>query len=104
MAHPSVTPEDVALLKTAIGERHVSTGASNLDLHSKDESYHEPHRPDVVVWPQKTDDVAAVVQTARAAPLHAVPRGKRAGLLAFVKVNGLLQSLAVVEGGKRRGN
>ena len=64
MAHPSVTPEDVALLKTAIGERHVSTGASNLDLHSKDESYHEPHRPDVVVWPQKTEDVAAVVKLA----------------------------------------
>ncbi|NOY44500.1 MAG: FAD-binding oxidoreductase [Deltaproteobacteria bacterium] len=64
MAHPRVTPEDVALLKRVIGESHVSTGPSNLDLHSKDESYHEPHRPDVVVWPQKTEDVVAVVRLA----------------------------------------
>jgi D-lactate dehydrogenase (cytochrome) len=64
MAYPRVTPEDVAYLKQAIGESHVSTGESNLDLHSKDESYHEPHRPDVVVWPQKTEDVVAAVKLA----------------------------------------
>ncbi|GAB6063897.1 FAD-binding oxidoreductase [Deferrisoma palaeochoriense] len=64
MSHPRVTPEDVAYLKQAIGEKHVSTGASNLDLHSKDESYHEPHRPDVVVWPQQTEDVVTVVKLA----------------------------------------
>jgi len=59
MAYPRVTPEDIALLKQSIGDRHVSAGESNLDLHSRDESYHEPHRPDVVVWPQKTGDVVA---------------------------------------------
>ncbi len=64
MTYPRVTPEDVARLKQAIGNKHVSTGESNLDLHSKDESYHEPHRPDVVVWPQTTEDVVAVVKLA----------------------------------------
>ncbi len=64
MAYPPVTPEDAAYLKQVIGESHVSTGESNLDLHSKDESYHEPHRPDVVVWPQKTEDVVAAVKLA----------------------------------------
>jgi D-lactate dehydrogenase (cytochrome) len=59
-----VTPEDIALLKQSIGDRHVSAGESNLDLHSRDESYHEPHRPDVVVWPQKTGDVVAAVTLA----------------------------------------
>ena len=64
MEYPRVTLEDVALLKQAVGEKHVSTGPSNLDLHSRDESYHEPHRPDVVVWPQGTADVVAVVKLA----------------------------------------
>ena len=64
MAYPRVTPEDIAFLKQAIGDRHVSAGESNLDLHSRDESYHEPHRPDVVVWPQKTGDVVAAVTLA----------------------------------------
>ena len=64
MAYPRVTPEDIAFLKQAIGDRHVSAGESNLDLHSRDESYHEPHRPDVVVWPQNTGDVVAAVTLA----------------------------------------
>ncbi len=64
MAYPRVTPDDVAYLKLAIGEGHVSTGESNRDLHSRDESYHEPRRPDVVVWPQKTEDVVTAVKLA----------------------------------------
>ena len=64
MSHPRVTPEDIAYLKQAIGEKHVSAGESNLDLHSRDESYHEPHRPDVVVWPQRTEDVVTAVRLA----------------------------------------
>jgi len=64
MAFPRVTPEDIAFLKQAIGDQHVSAGASNLDLHSRDESYLEPHRPDVVVWPQKTGDVVAAITVA----------------------------------------
>jgi len=64
MPYAPITPEDVAYLKEKIGEKHVSTGASNLDLHAKDESYHPPHRPEVVVWPQKTEDVVTVVKLA----------------------------------------
>ncbi len=64
MAHPPVTPEDVQRLKTMIGPDHVSTGPSNLDLHSRDESYHPPRRPDVVVWPQCTEHVVAAVRLA----------------------------------------
>lgn len=64
MEYPRLTREDLAYLKQAIGEGHVSSGESNLDLHSRDESYHEPHRPDVVVWPQKTGDVVAAVKLA----------------------------------------
>ncbi len=64
MEYPRVTRDDVAYLKQAIGDSHVSSGESNRDLHSRDESYHEPSRPDVVVWPQKTEDVIAAVKLA----------------------------------------
>lgn len=64
MGYPRVTGEDVDYLKQAIGGNRVSSGESNLDLHSRDESYHEPHRPDVVVWPQTTEDVAIAVKLA----------------------------------------
>jgi len=64
MEYPHVKSEDVSYLKQMIGDTHVSTGESNLDLHSRDESYHEPHRPDVVVWPQKTEDVVTVMKLA----------------------------------------
>jgi D-lactate dehydrogenase (cytochrome) len=64
MHYPQVTQKDVAYLKAAIGDSHVTTGESNLNLHAKDESYHEPHRPDVVVWPQNTADVVSVVKLA----------------------------------------
>lgn len=64
MEYPRVTKEDVAWLKQAIGEECVSSGESNLDLHSRDESHHEPRRPDVVVWPRKTQDVVAAVKLA----------------------------------------
>lgn len=64
MEYPRVTPEDVEFLKREIGPSRVSAGESNRDLHSRDESYLEPHRPDVVVWPQGTEDVVAAVRLA----------------------------------------
>ncbi|NOY44927.1 MAG: FAD-binding oxidoreductase [Deltaproteobacteria bacterium] len=35
----------------------VSRGPSVLDLHSRDESFHEPRRPEAVAWPASTDEV-----------------------------------------------
>jgi D-lactate dehydrogenase (cytochrome) len=64
MEYPGSPPEDVEFLKAADRPSHVSAGESNRDLHSRDESYLEPHRPDVVVWPQGTEDVVAAVRLA----------------------------------------
>lgn len=52
-------------LKVILDDRRVSSGVSVLDLHSRDESFHEPHRPDVVVWPHSTKDVSRLVLWAR---------------------------------------
>jgi D-lactate dehydrogenase (cytochrome) len=63
------------LLRLVPDERRVSDGASALDQHAADLSYHAPHRPDVVVWPESTDEVAAVLEYADAAGVPVVPFG-----------------------------
>lgn len=49
------------LLRLVPDERRVSDGESVLDLHAADLSYHPPHRPDVVVFPESTQEVSAVL-------------------------------------------
>jgi D-lactate dehydrogenase (cytochrome) len=54
------------LLRVIPDERRVTDGASALDQHAGDLSYHEPRRPDVVVYPESTAEVAAVLELADA--------------------------------------
>jgi D-lactate dehydrogenase (cytochrome) len=57
-----------AELHTAIDELRVmfkdrlSTSTGVRDHHGKDESWHHPHRPDAVVFPNTTEEVAEVVR------------------------------------------
>src|SRR4026209_1290930 len=48
-------------LKALFGER-LSTSTGVRDHHSKDESWHHPHRPDAVVFPNSTEEVAEIVR------------------------------------------
>jgi D-lactate dehydrogenase (cytochrome) len=63
------------LLRLVPDERRVSDGESVLDLHAADLSYHEPQRPDVVVFPETRDEVAAVLRYANDARVPVVPFG-----------------------------
>jgi D-lactate dehydrogenase (cytochrome) len=63
------------LLRLVPDERRVSDGTSALDQHAADLSYHAAHRPDVVVWPESTDEVAAVLEYADAGGVPVVPFG-----------------------------
>ena len=69
----SVTPAPldaaIADLRRQLGDR-LSTSDSVRDLHSHDESWHVPHRPDAVAFPVSTDEVAAVVRVCAA---HRIP-------------------------------
>jgi D-lactate dehydrogenase (cytochrome) len=49
-------------LKAMFGDR-LSTSTGVRDHHGKDESWHHPHRPDAVVFPNTTEEVADVVRT-----------------------------------------
>jgi D-lactate dehydrogenase (cytochrome) len=48
-------------LKALFGDR-LSTSTGVRDHHSKDESWHHPHRPDAVVFPNTTEEVSEIVQ------------------------------------------
>ncbi len=63
------------LLRLVPDERRVSDGDSVLDQHASDLSYHPPHRPDVVVFPESTGEVAAVLAWANEARVPVVPFG-----------------------------
>ncbi len=63
------------LLRVVPDERRVSDGESVLDQHAGDLSYHPPHRPDVVVFPEIAAEVAAVLSFASAAGVPVVPFG-----------------------------
>src|SRR5574341_250527 len=47
-------------LKTILGADRVSIGSSDRELHSRDQSAHPAYLPDLVVWPDSTDQVSRV--------------------------------------------
>jgi D-lactate dehydrogenase (cytochrome) len=64
-----------ALLDVLPDERRVVDGDSVLDQHGRDLSQHEPRRPDVVVFPESTEEVARVLAFASAEGVPVVPFG-----------------------------
>jgi D-lactate dehydrogenase (cytochrome) len=63
------------LLRLVPDESRVSEVESVLDQHGADLSYHEPHRPDVVVFAESTEEVSAVLAFASEAGVALVPFG-----------------------------
>jgi D-lactate dehydrogenase (cytochrome) len=57
-------------LVDALDERRVSDGDSERDLHAADLTFHEPARPDLVVYPESTDEVSHVLALAHE---HGIP-------------------------------
>jgi D-lactate dehydrogenase (cytochrome) len=63
------------LLRLVPDERRVNDGDSVLDQHAGDLSYHPPHRPDIVVFPESAQEVAAVLAYANEHGVPVVPFG-----------------------------
>jgi D-lactate dehydrogenase (cytochrome) len=63
------------LLRLVPDESRVSVVESVLDQHAGDLSYHEPHRPDVVVFAGSTAEVSAVLAHSNAAGVPVVAFG-----------------------------
>lgn len=61
-------------LQALLGDR-VSTSQAVRDHHAKDESWHHPEAPDIVVFPHSTEEVAAVVKVCAEHEVPIIPFG-----------------------------
>ena len=62
-------------LRKLVGADNLSTGESQLNLHSEDQSFHEPHLPEVVVWPTEAQQVADILKLANEHNVPVTPWG-----------------------------
>lgn len=62
-------------LQKILSKDQVTVNVTILEQHSKDESYHTPHLPDVVVFPESTEDVSKVMKFACTNKIPVVPFG-----------------------------
>ncbi|MFB3134873.1 MAG: FAD-linked oxidase C-terminal domain-containing protein [Rhodospirillales bacterium] len=53
----------------------MSTSAAVCEQHGRDESYHTPHPPDVVVFAESTDEVAGIVKACARRQVPVIPFG-----------------------------
>lgn len=71
----------VRLLTSALGDpARVSAGDSERDLHAADLTFHGARRPDVVVYPSSTDEVAVVLSLAAEHRVPVTPFGAGSSL------------------------
>jgi D-lactate dehydrogenase (cytochrome) len=68
-----VDPTVLELLRTRLRPDQVDTSTSALDLHARGESTEVRRRPDVVVYPESTDDVRHVVDVAHTSRTPVTP-------------------------------
>ncbi len=62
-------------LKSLLAEDRVTTNQTILEQHSRDESYHTPHLPDVVAFPESKEEVIALLKFANEQEVPVVPFG-----------------------------
>ncbi len=67
--------EATRALRELLGGDRVRDGDSERDLHAGDLSFHQPHRPDLVVYPGSTAEVAQVLALASELRIPVTPFG-----------------------------
>ena len=62
-------------LRKLLKEDQVTVNPTELERHSRDESYHAPHLPDVVVFPENREDVSRILRFANEREIPVTPFG-----------------------------
>ncbi len=57
-----ISAEHLAALTEIVGAESLSTAQADIDLHARDQSHHEAHPAEVVIWPQTAEQVAALLK------------------------------------------
>ncbi|MBI3659153.1 FAD-binding protein [Candidatus Acetothermia bacterium] len=56
-----ISKQDLSHLQSLVSSDRFSTGESELNLHARDESYHDEHRPDVVIYPTSAQEISKIL-------------------------------------------
>lgn len=80
MAFQPVTGSTIAQLAQIVGEAHVSVSDADRQLHARDQSGHEGHLGEVVVWPGSAQEVAGVLRLAYEQHIPVTPWGAGSSL------------------------
>lgn len=75
MEYGKLTDNDIEFLTDIVGKERISSGDSVLELHSKDESFHERRRPDIVIWPLKNEEISKILKFANERKIPVTPWG-----------------------------
>jgi hypothetical protein len=75
-----VTSSIVKQLRSIVGDDSVHTSGTEMSKHGRDQSFHERHPPDVVVYCHSVEQVRDVVKVCYDNHVPCVPRGAGSGL------------------------
>ncbi len=75
MGYGKVTERELRLIREIVGSERMSTGESILDLHGKDESFHPRRRPEVVIWPIRSEEISQILKMADEKRIPVTPWG-----------------------------
>ncbi|MBP2652305.1 MAG: putative glycolate oxidase [Firmicutes bacterium] len=80
--YKKVTTEVVAMLQKIVGAKNISVDLGKLSIYSHDEvtDPHYHHMPEVVVFPETTEQIADIIKLANQEMIPVVPRGAGTGL------------------------
>lgn len=70
-----LTPDNLTYLRSVVGEEYVSIKDADRDQHARDQSFHEAHRPEVVIWPASAEEISAILRYANRHRIPVTPWG-----------------------------
>jgi D-lactate dehydrogenase (cytochrome) len=62
----TLSAEHLTFFENLLGAERLSTRRADLELHARDQSFHVPHPPDVILLPETTAEVSAILRYANA--------------------------------------
>ena len=80
MKYNHLTDIDIKHLQSIASSDRFSTGESNLDLHSKDQSKHPAHSPEAVIWPLNASEISKILSYANNRLIPVTPWGAGSSL------------------------
>jgi len=75
MEYGRVTDKELESIKKIVGPERISIGESILELHGKDESFHQRRKPDAVVWPLNAEEISQILKLANEKRISVTPWG-----------------------------